>query len=53
MALDVRYLKGTAAQYQAYLDNNRIVDYYYYLIQNLDDTWDLYLGKVKLSKIRI
>lgn len=52
MALDVRYLRGTAAQYQAYLDNNRVVDYYYYLIKNLDDTWDLYLGKVKLSNER-
>ena len=49
MALDVKYLRGTRAQYEAYLAANKIVDYYYYLITNTDSTIDLYIGKVKLS----
>jgi hypothetical protein len=49
MALDVKYLRGTRAQYEAYEAANKLVDYYYYLITNTDGSIDLYLGKVKLS----
>ena len=49
MALDVKYLRGTRAQYEAYEAASKLVDYYYYLITNTDGSIDLYLGKVKLS----
>lgn len=45
MALDVRYLRGTSAQYEAYLKANKIVATNFYYI----DGKDLYLGKTKLS----
>ena len=49
MALDVKYLRGTSAQYEAYAADSKLVDYYYYLITNTDGSIDLYIGKVKLS----
>lgn len=49
MALDVKYLRGTRAQYEAYEAASKLVDYYYYLITNTDGSIDLYIGKVKLS----
>jgi hypothetical protein len=49
MALDVKYLRGTRAQYEAYEAASKLVDHYYYLITNTDGSIDLYIGKVKLS----
>lgn len=45
MALDVRYLRGSADQYDAYLKAGKIVNTNFYYI----DGKDLYLGKIKLS----
>ena len=45
MALDVRYLRGSAEQYDAYLKAGKIVNTNFYYI----DGKDLYLGKIKLS----
>jgi hypothetical protein len=44
-ALDVRYLRGSAEQYEAYLKAGKIVNTNFYYI----DGKDLYLGKIKLS----
>ena len=45
MALDVKYLRGSAEQYEAYLKAGKIVNTNFYYI----DGKDLYLGKIKLS----
>lgn len=45
MALDVRYLRGSAEQYDAYLKAGKIVSTNFYYI----DGKDLYLGQIKLS----
>lgn len=45
MALDVRYLRGSAEQYKAYLEAGKIVNTNFYYI----DGKDLYLGQIKLS----
>ena len=54
MALDVKYLRGTQAQYQAYIDANKLVSTYYYLIY--PETVGvgnpaLYLGTVRLDNV--
>lgn len=57
MALDVRYLRGTQAQYESYIENNKIVDTYYYLIfpNKVDGVFtgtpSLYIGKVRLDNV--
>ena len=45
MALDVKYLRGSVEQYEAYLKAGKIVNTNFYYI----DGKDLYLGKIKLS----
>ena len=45
MALDVKYLRGSAEQYDAYLKAGKIVNTNFYQI----DGKNLYLGKIKLS----
>lgn len=53
MALDVKYLRGTAAQYQAYLDADKIASTTYYLIYPEtvgEGTPVLYIGTVLLSE---
>lgn len=53
MALDVKYLRGTAAQYQAYLNADKLVSTNYYLIypESLGvGEPKLYIGKVLLSE---
>lgn len=52
MALDVKYLKGTRAQYDAYVEAKAIVDYYYYLITETDGSFSLYIGYELLSNHR-
>lgn len=50
MALDVKYLKGTPERYAEYLAAGMIVDTnFYYIVDSVKGTADLYLGKVKLS----
>lgn len=53
MALDVKYLRGTKAQYAAYLEADKLVDTTYYLIYPETigtGTPTLYIGKVLLSE---
>lgn len=53
MALDVKYLRGTQAQYAAYLEAGKLVDTTYYLIYPEtigSGTPLLYIGKVLLSE---
>lgn len=53
MALDVKYLRGTAAQYQAYIDAGKIVSTTYYLIypEKVGSGEPLlYIGRVLLSE---
>lgn len=53
MALDVKYLRGTRAQYAAYLEAGKLVDTTYYLIYPETigtGTPTLYIGKVLLSE---
>jgi hypothetical protein len=45
MALDVKYLRGSADQYKAYLEAGKLVSTSFYYI----DGKDLYLGTIKLS----
>lgn len=52
MALDVKYLRGTQAQYDAYVEADKLVDTTYYLIYPETvgaGTPVLYIGKVLLS----
>ena len=55
MALDVKYLRGTQAQYEAYIAADKIVDTYYYLIYETTigvvtpGYPYLYIGKVRLD----
>ena len=49
---DVKYLRGTRAQYEAYIKAGKIISYYYYLIYpEAVDTGvpDLYIGTHKLN----
>ena len=52
MSLDVRYLRGTQAQYDAYAKAGKLVDNYYYLIYPTtlgQGNPDLYIGTQKLN----
>lgn len=54
MALDVKYLRGTQAQYEAYIAANKLVNTYYYLIYPEtigEGTPVLYLGTLRLDNV--
>jgi hypothetical protein len=56
MALDVKYLRGTQAQYEAYIAADKLVNTYYYLIYPETvgvGSPALYLGTVRLDNIPV
>lgn len=50
--MDVKYLRGTRAQYNAYKEAEKLVSYYYYLITEEDGSISLYLGDQKLNNVK-
>ena len=50
--MNVKYLRGTRAQFDAYLAADKLVSYYYYLITEKDGSISLYLGDQKLNNVK-
>ena len=50
--MNVKYLRGTRAQFNAYLAADKLVSYYYYLITEEDGSISLYLGDQKLNNVK-